>query len=179
MAKTILIVDDSASLRQVVGIALKGAGYDVIEGCDGKDALAKLTGQKVHLIISDVNMPNMDGITFVKNVKQLPAYKFTPVIMLTTESGEGKTGVPRPKGIPKALNTAAVWFALALGADPKPDAVVQKGLKRFGKTMQGDQTENGSWASWPNTRPSALRRSRSPMPATCGSWAATAATPAG
>jgi len=90
MAKTVMIVDDSASLRQVVGIALRGAGYDVIEGCDGKDALSKLTGQKVHLVISDVNMPNMDGITFVKNLKQMPAYKFTPVIMLTTESQEGK-----------------------------------------------------------------------------------------
>jgi len=90
MAKTVMIVDDSASLRQVVGIALRGAGYEVIEGCDGKDALAKLTGQKVHLVISDVNMPNMDGITFVKNLKQMPAYKFTPVIMLTTESQEGK-----------------------------------------------------------------------------------------
>ena len=90
MAKTILVVDDSASLRQVVGIALKGAGYDVLEACDGKDALGKLNGQKIHLIISDVNMPNMDGITFVKNLKQMPAYKFTPVIMLTTESQEGK-----------------------------------------------------------------------------------------
>ncbi|TAJ77837.1 MAG: response regulator [Gallionellaceae bacterium] len=90
MAKTVMIVDDSASLRQVVGIALRGAGYEVIEGCDGKDALSKLTGQKVHLVISDVNMPNMDGITFVKNLKQLPAYKFTPVIMLTTEAQEGK-----------------------------------------------------------------------------------------
>lgn len=90
MAKTILVVDDSASLRQVVSIALKGAGYDVIEGCDGKDALAKLGGQKIHLVISDVNMPNMDGITFVKEFKKLPEYKFTPVIMLTTESQEGK-----------------------------------------------------------------------------------------
>jgi two-component system chemotaxis response regulator CheY len=90
MAKTILVVDDSASLRQVVGIALRGAGYDVIEACDGKDALAKLTGQKVHLMISDVNMPNMDGITFVKTVKQNPLYKFTPVVMLTTESAENK-----------------------------------------------------------------------------------------
>ncbi|OZI66983.1 response regulator [Bordetella genomosp. 11] len=90
MAKTILIVDDSASVRQVVGIALRGAGYDVIEGRDGQDALAKLTGQKVHLIISDVNMPQMDGITFLKEVKQLPAYRFTPVIMLTTESQEAK-----------------------------------------------------------------------------------------
>lgn len=90
MAKTILIVDDSASLRQVVGIALKGAGYDVVDACDGKDALHKLDGRKIHLIISDVNMPNMDGISFVKAAKQLAAYKFTPVIMLTTEAGEGK-----------------------------------------------------------------------------------------
>ena len=90
MAKTILIVDDSASLRQVVSIALRGAGYEVIEACDGKDGLTKLNGQKIHLIISDVNMPNMDGFTFVKNVKQQPSYKFTPIIMLTTEAGEDK-----------------------------------------------------------------------------------------
>ncbi|HET6337137.1 MAG TPA: response regulator [Polyangiales bacterium] len=90
MAKTIMVVDDSLAIRQVVSIALKGAGYDVIEGCDGRDALSKLTGQKVHLIISDVNMPNMDGISFVKAVKQLPNYKFTPIIMLTTESQEAK-----------------------------------------------------------------------------------------
>ena len=88
MAKTIMVVDDSASLRQVVGISLKGAGYEVIEACDGKDALNKLTGQKVHLVISDVNMPNMDGLTFVKTMKQNAAYKFTPVIMLTTEAGD-------------------------------------------------------------------------------------------
>lgn len=90
MTKTIMIVDDSVSLRQVVGIALKGAGYDVIEGSDGRDALSKLTGQKVHLIISDVNMPNMDGISFVKALKETPQYKFTPVLMLTTESQEEK-----------------------------------------------------------------------------------------
>ena len=90
MGKSIMIVDDSASLRQVVSIALKGAGYDVLEACDGKDALTKLDGRKLHLIISDVNMPNMDGITFVKAAKQLPAYKFTPVIMLTTEAGDNK-----------------------------------------------------------------------------------------
>ena len=90
MAKTVLIVDDSASLRQVVNIALKGAGYNVIEACDGKDALSKLNGEKIHLIISDVNMPNMDGITFVKEAKKLSNYKFTPIIMLTTESQENK-----------------------------------------------------------------------------------------
>ncbi|MDO8294229.1 MAG: response regulator [Gallionella sp.] len=98
MAKTILVVDDSASLRQVVGIALKGAGYDVIEACDGKDALTKLNGQKIHLIISDVNMPNMDGITFVTEAKKLPDYKFTPVIMLTTESGESKKSAGQAAG---------------------------------------------------------------------------------
>ena len=90
MAKLILIVDDSASMRRVVSISLRSSGYDVIEGCDGKDALSKLTGQKVHLIISDVNMPVMDGIAFLKAVKQMAAYKFTPVIMLTTESAEEK-----------------------------------------------------------------------------------------
>jgi two-component system chemotaxis response regulator CheY len=88
--KNILIVDDSASVRQVVSITLRQAGYDVIEGHDGKDALSKLTGQKVHLIISDVNMPNMDGISLVRAVKQLPTYKFTPIVMLTTESQEAK-----------------------------------------------------------------------------------------
>ena len=98
MAKTILIVDDSTTLRQVVSIALKGAGYDVLEASDGKDALAKLSGQKVHLIISDVNMPNMDGITFVSEVKKLPAYKFTPVIMLTTEAGEDKKAAGQAAG---------------------------------------------------------------------------------
>jgi two-component system chemotaxis response regulator CheY len=93
MDKTIMIIDDSASIRQVVGLTLRDSGYTVIEAIDGQDALNKLTGDKVHLIICDVNMPNMDGITFVKNVKSDPkysGYKFTPIIMLTTESEEGK-----------------------------------------------------------------------------------------
>lgn len=90
MAKTILIVDDSASIRQMVSFTLKSAGYDVIEGVDGADALTKLAGQKVHLIICDVNMPNMDGISFVKEIKKSDDHKFIPVIMLTTESQEKK-----------------------------------------------------------------------------------------
>lgn len=90
MGKTILVVDDSASLRQVVNLTLQSAGYEVIEACDGKDALTKLDGKKVHLIISDVNMPNMDGISLLKEVKKHPSYKFTPIIMLTTEAGENK-----------------------------------------------------------------------------------------
>ena len=69
------------------------------------------------------------------------------------EAGDGKTGVPRPEGIPKALNTKAVYFALALGADPQPDALAQEAMKRFVKTMEDDQIENGSWASWTETRP--------------------------
>lgn len=99
MAKTILIVDDSASVRTIVAIALKGAGYDVIEACDGKDALTKLDGTKIHLIISDVNMPTMDGITFAKEVKQHAGYKFTPIIMLTTESQASKMAEGKAAGV--------------------------------------------------------------------------------
>jgi two-component system chemotaxis response regulator CheY len=98
MSKTILVVDDSASVRQVVSIALRGAGYQVITGVDGRDGLAKLDGQRVHLIISDVNMPNMDGITFVGEAKKIPTYKFTPVIMLTTESQEEKKRLAQAAG---------------------------------------------------------------------------------
>ncbi|WPL14830.1 MULTISPECIES: response regulator [Thiorhodovibrio] len=98
VAKTIMVVDDSASLRNVVCIALKGAGYDVIEAGDGKEALSKLTGQKVHLIVSDVNMPNMDGITMVREIKKLPAYKFTPIMMLTTESQPEKKAEGKAAG---------------------------------------------------------------------------------
>lgn len=85
MSKTILVVDDSASLRMVVTMALTGAGYEVIEAEDGEAALHYLDGRKVHLIISDVHMPNLDGLGLVRAVKQLPRYRFMPIIMLTTE----------------------------------------------------------------------------------------------
>ena len=74
----------------MVAIALADAGYEVIEASDGQDAVEKLTGQKVHLMICDVNMPRMDGITFLKTIRQNSSYKFTPIIMLTTEAGEEK-----------------------------------------------------------------------------------------
>ena len=118
MAKTIMIVDDSASLRQVVGISLRSAGYDVLEGSDGADALKKLTGQKVHLIISDVNMPNMDGISMVKEIKKLPAYKFTPIVMLTTESANAKKTEGQAAG-------AKAWMLKPFNP-PQLLAVVQK-----------------------------------------------------
>lgn len=96
---TILVVDDSASLRQVVAISLKGKGYDVIQATDGKDALSKLDGKKINLVISDVNMPVMDGLTFVTEMKKLPRYKFMPVIMLTTEAGADMKAKGRAAGV--------------------------------------------------------------------------------
>jgi two-component system chemotaxis response regulator CheY len=98
MGKRILIVDDSSSMRTVAGIALRGAGYEVLEAGNGQEGLAKLDGERVHLIISDVNMPVMDGIEFLKEVKRLPNYRFTPVIMLTTEAGEDKKAAGRAAG---------------------------------------------------------------------------------
>ena len=118
MAKTILIVDDSASMRQVVGIALKGAGYEVIEACDGKNALSKLNGVKIHLIVSDINMPVMDGITFVKEVKLLDHYKFTPIIMLTTEMEPLKKQAAKDAGA-KAWVTKPFQPPVLLGAIAK------------------------------------------------------------
>src|SRR4051812_15426446 len=88
MAKTILIIDDSTSLRTVVNIALTGAGYEVVEAGNGQDALdkiARLGSKKISLVVCDVNMPIMGGIEFVTKVKQNPAFKFTPIVMLTTE----------------------------------------------------------------------------------------------
>lgn len=117
MAKTILIVDDSTSLRTVVRLALARAGYDVIEAGDGVaalDALAK--APKVHLIVCDVNMPNMDGITFVTQVKQHPRHRFIPVIMLTTEGEEDAKNRGRQAG-------AKAWIVKPFNPPQLLDAV--------------------------------------------------------
>nr|WP_315193233.1 response regulator [uncultured Aquabacterium sp.] len=98
MSKSVLIVDDSSSVRTVVGIALRGAGYEVLEASDGADGLRKLDGRKVHLIISDVNMPGMDGLTFLKEIKKSATLKFIPVMMLTTEAGADKMAVGKAEG---------------------------------------------------------------------------------
>lgn len=87
---TILAVDDSASMRQMVAFTLKGAGYDVVEAADGKEALDKAKTQTFNLVISDINMPVMDGLQLIKELRGLPDYKFTPLLMLTTESGGDK-----------------------------------------------------------------------------------------
>lgn len=88
--KKILAVDDSASMRQMVGFTLKKAGFDVTEAKDGSEALEIAKGNSFDAVISDVNMPIMDGITLIRELRALPAYKFTPMLMLTTESGLDK-----------------------------------------------------------------------------------------
>lgn len=84
--KTIMTVDDSASMRQMVGVVLRGSGYDVVEAVDGLDALAKLNGRELHLVLSDINMPNMDGLELTRRLRALPNCKFVPIVLLTTES---------------------------------------------------------------------------------------------
>ncbi len=117
MTKTILFVEDSNSVRTVMKSALTREGYEVIVACDGEDALTKLDGTKIHLIISDVNMPNMDGLTFVKTAKKLPAYRFTPIIMLTTETQEAKMNEGKAAGVKawivKPFQSAQLLAAIA------------------------------------------------------------------
>jgi len=98
MAKTFLIVDDSASMRQLVSFAIKDAGFDVVVAENGKDALGKLQGSKVDMVITDLNMPEMDGIELIKQIRGLPDYKFAPIVMLTTESQEEKKQEGRQAG---------------------------------------------------------------------------------
>nr|WP_315464619.1 response regulator [uncultured Rhodoferax sp.] len=90
MTKTILVIDDSASLRQVVSMTLTAQGYQVLEAGDGQQALKLLDGRTINMAICDVNMPNMNGIEFVKAAKNIASYKFMPILMLTTESQEEK-----------------------------------------------------------------------------------------
>ena len=88
MAKSILAIDDSASIRQMVGFTLKSSGYEVVEAVDGMDGLDKAKGKTFNLILTDQNMPRMDGLTLIKNLRSLPQYKTVPILMLTTESSD-------------------------------------------------------------------------------------------
>ena len=113
MSKTILAVDDSASIRQMVSFTLKGAGYEVIEAVDGEDGLAKAKAGGVNVVLTDQNMPKMDGLTLIKTLRGMPEYKSVPILMLTTESsdamktagkGAGATGwLVKPFDPPKLL----------------------------------------------------------------------------
>lgn len=98
MAKTILVVDDSTSLRQIVKLALSGVGYQVLEATDGQAALSMLDGRPISMAVCDVNMPLMNGIEFVKSLKALNQYKFMPVLMLTTESQQEKMDAGKAAG---------------------------------------------------------------------------------
>lgn len=81
-----MTADDSASMRQMISFTLKQAGFDVVEAEHGKDALSKLSGSPVDMLITDLNMPVMDGLELIRQVRALPQYKYIPIVMLTTES---------------------------------------------------------------------------------------------
>lgn len=98
MAKTILTVDDSASIRQMVSFTLKSAGYTVIEASDGQEGLDKAKANPVNLILTDQNMPKMDGLTLIKTLRGLPQYRATPILMLTTESSDAMKSQGRSAG---------------------------------------------------------------------------------
>jgi two-component system chemotaxis response regulator CheY len=118
MAKTVLVVDDSAAIRQSVSFVLEQAGYDVVQGEDGEDGLTKLDGTHFDLIITDVNMPKLDGIGMLRKVREMSDYKFTPVVVLTTESQSSKMEEGKSAG-------ATGWIVKPFDAD-KLLSVVKK-----------------------------------------------------
>lgn len=105
-----MTADDSASMRQLVGFTLRQAGYEVMEGADGADALSKMKASQVEMLITDLNMPNMDGIELIRQVRALPQYKYIPIIMLTTESEDQKKQAGRAAG-------ASGWIVKPFKAD--------------------------------------------------------------
>ena len=98
MEKVIMTVDDSTSVRQMVAFTLKNGGYGVIEATDGVDALAKVKSNPVQMVLTDLNMPNMDGIELIRNLRTDPAFRFIPIVMLTTESQDAKKQEGRSAG---------------------------------------------------------------------------------
>ena len=99
MAKTVLVVDDSPTMRQMVACTLTAAGFQVIEAEHGRDAVNKVTGgPKMDLVVTDLNMPEMDGIALIKELRNMPSFKFTPILMLTTESSDEKKKAGKAAG---------------------------------------------------------------------------------
>ncbi|EGK71220.1 response regulator [Methyloversatilis universalis] len=98
MAKTVLAIDDSASIRQMVAFTLKSSGYEVIEAVDGQDGLDKAKSKSVNLVLTDQNMPRMDGLTLIRNLRAMAQYKTTPILMLTTESSDAMKAQGRAAG---------------------------------------------------------------------------------
>jgi two-component system chemotaxis response regulator CheY len=118
MEKTILIVDDSESIREVVNFTLENAGYKVLVGVDGSDALKFLDGTEIHLVITDFHMPNMDGISLIKAIRAREQYQYVPILLLTTESQTAKKEEAKAAG-------ATGWIVKPFVQD-KLLAVVQK-----------------------------------------------------
>ena len=108
--RKILAVDDSSSVREMVGFTLRKAGYEVVEAVDGKDGLDKAGGGKFDMIITDLNMPNVDGLQLIGAVRKLPGYSFIPILMLTTESQAEKKDSGRKAG-------ATGWIVKPFNAD--------------------------------------------------------------
>jgi len=98
MEKTVLAIDDSASIRQMVSFTLKSAGYAVIEAVDGVDGLDKARNKSVNLVLTDQNMPRMDGLTLIKSLRGMTQYKSVPILMLTTESSDAMKAQGRAAG---------------------------------------------------------------------------------
>jgi len=99
MSKTALVVDDSPTMRQMVALTLSNAGFKVVEAEDGKDAVNKVAaGPKMDIVVTDLNMPEMDGITLIKELRKMAAFKFTPILMLTTESAADKKQAGKEAG---------------------------------------------------------------------------------
>ena len=119
--RRILTVDDSASMRQIVNFTLRKAGYEVTEAVDGEDGLAKVTSERFDLIITDLNMPNVDGIQLITSARKIPGYSFVPILMLSTESQAEKKDAGRKAG-------ATGWIVKPFDADQLV-AVVQKLVK--------------------------------------------------
>jgi len=99
MSKTALVVDDSPTMRQMVALTLTNAGFKVVEAEDGKDAINKVAGAlKMDIVVTDLNMPKMDGISLIKELRKMSAFKFTPILMLTTESAADKKQAGKEAG---------------------------------------------------------------------------------
>ena len=121
MAKTIMTADDSASMRQMITFTLKQAGYDVVEAEDGKDALSKAEKSDIDMLITDLNMPNMNGMELIEAIRKIDKYKFIPIIMLTTESDAEKKKMGKAAG-------ATGWLVKPF-QPPQLTSVVKKVLR--------------------------------------------------
>jgi two-component system chemotaxis response regulator CheY len=98
MSKTVVVVDDSASIREVVSFTIESEGFNVLKGSDGADALKHFDGQEINLVITDLHMPNIDGIGLITRIRNIEAYKHIPILLLTTETSQEKKGDAKQAG---------------------------------------------------------------------------------